>query len=768
MPIPRVRAALSPVLLACACGLISGLAFHLLGPLPCVPVTPRSSALLHDIPPGGLRLFLGWGIPAAAALPSLALSVLLWLCPLSPETRPRNALRADRLGSLALLPLPLLGIVWCHLPVPFVLTGLLMLSIVAIKGMALAAYSRRFLCQAGPGQPLGRRAGAALFVAGFCLLAATSLWVLRAYSAAGDEVRYLLITHSTVRHGTTDVSRAVADREYRSFYTGAWHSDMSWDLKRAGSHVFHLVLAPAYWAGGRLGVMLLMAAMAALAAVGLLAWLWRGGLSPPACGAAVLLTFASAPILTLSQHALPDVPGLLLFVAGLLLLQRFERAPLKTWAGLLAVALGLLLLKNRLGFLGLGLLLAGAVEQWIWFRKSSRRAAWAWAGAAGGLGLALVLGLERSGLLLWDVGQWGRMYLERWAAADGWWRPVGVFLGGMGLDQEHGVLLPAPIFLLALAGLPAACIRLPRPSRQALIPLLFYLAVICFLRWDRFFGGNGPPGRFIAVALPAAAWFIGYAWQHLRRGAWRVVPLILAGLTLAWSLALSLIPSAQFHRTTGMNKLLGLADRWWGHDVHHLFPSSFALDSWWWPWLVGGALLVAALGWEIWREGKAPPVPASSWRVRQWGLAGLVAFLGLAALLGLAKLLPPSSLEAEQMAGERASLYGLVAGGAKPVGRSLASGGRVWGRMHHPGGRCALAVVGYCGAPGQVRLSLDGRQISQQPCVKGAKMVFSLSRSGPGYVNLGLEWRSCPERRCYLFIDRLHLRPVAGASRAGR
>ncbi|MCF8040967.1 MAG: hypothetical protein K9K65_05300 [Desulfarculaceae bacterium] len=726
-----------------------------------------AGALFHDIPPGGLRLFLGLGLPAAAALPSLALSLLLWFFPPASGEPTRRAWQWDMAGSLTLLLLLFVEVIWRHLPHPFVLAGAVLLGVVAIKGVGLVLYLNHFLFSASHSPHLGFRRASAAFLVAFCLLASLSAWAWRAYSSAGDEVRYLLITHSLVRHGTTDVGRTVAGQEYRAFYTGAWHKDMSWDLKRAGSHIFHLVLAPAYWLGGRLGVMLLMAALTALAAVGLLAWLWRSGLSPPASGAAVLLAFGSAPILTLGQHALPDVAGLLLFVAGLMVLQRLGQAPLKAWLALSAIAVGMLLLKNRIGFLSGGVLLAGAVEQWVWFRRSSRRAAWLWAAAAGVLGLALAFGLVRSGLLLWDVGQWGRMYLDRWAAAGHWWHPIGVFLGGVGLDQEHGILLPAPIFLLALAGLPAACARLPAASRQALIPALFYIGLIGFLRWDRFFGGNGPPGRFIALVLPAGALFIGFAWQYLRRGPWRVVSLALAGLTILGSLALTLIPSAQFHKTTGAHKLLGLADRWWGHDLHHLFPSSFAAGSWWWPWLVGGALLVAAMAWAVWRESKKSPATASSWGLRQLGLAGLLLLLGLATLLGLAKMLPPSSLEAEQMTGERASLYGIVAGGAKPIGRSLASGGQVRGRMYLPGGRCVLGVVGFCGAPGQARLSLDGRPVGELPCAQGAKMVFPLSSREPGYVDLSVEWLSCPERRCYLFIDRLELRPVTGADKAG-
>ncbi len=464
-------------------------------------------------------------------------------------------------------------------------------------------------------------------------------------------------------------------------------------------------------------------------------------------------------MLNLSQHALPDVPGLLLLAWGLLLLQRLASC-LSGLAGPGGGGPSLVLLKNRLSFLAAGLLLAGAVEQWSLLRRQRPGAAWLWAALALAVGVGGLWAVERSGLLLWDVGAWGRKYLGLWLAADSWWHPLGVFLGGVGLDQEHGILLPAPIFLLALAGLPAACRRLSAVCRQALVPALTYGAVICFLRWDRFFGGNGPAGRFVAVVLPVAALFIAFAWQHLQRRGWRLVPCLLGGLSLLGGLALTLAPAAQFHRTNGVNQLLGAADRLMGYDLHHLFPSSFVANSWWWPWLLGGALLTMGLAWVVWRDSSAaPPAPSLPWAAWEKAMALALPLAGLVLVLGLSKALPPASLEAEQMSGERASLYGLVAGGAQPIGRSLVSGGRVWGRLHHPGGRQRLVLVGYCGAPGRVSLFLDGQPQGSRPCPGPGKLTFPLPPRPPGYMRVEVAWQSCPERKCYLFVDRLDLQP---------
>ena len=470
-----------------------------------------------------------------------------------------------------------------------------------------------------------------------------------------------------------------------------------------------------------------------------------------------MLCIASAPVLSLSQHVLPDVPGILLFTAGLVVLQRFAKAPVKAWAGLLAVVLGLILLKNRLAFMGAGLLLAGAVEQWIWFYKNRRKLAYIWAGISLFSGIALAGIAYYSDLLLWDVAKFWAVYLNDWKAAASFWHPVGVFLAGMGLDQEHGILLLAPIFLLALAALPAACVRLPGPARQALVPALFYLAVLCFTRWGWFYGGDGPPGRFITVTLPAFSLFIGFAWQHLQQKGLRVIPMLLGGFTLTASLVLTLIPSAHFHRTTGMNKLLGLAGRWWGHDLHHMFPSSFAIDAWLTPWLAGGAVLVLGLGWAVWRSSSTPSGARPAWRAWEAWLAAVIVAGCLAAPMSLSLISPPVSLEAEQMDGHKASLFAKSAGSDGIIGRSLASGGDVHGRMYYPGGGRQLKVVGFCEQPGRLSLLVNGRSAGELDCIPGQPMAFTLSRPESGYLELELRWNSCGKRSCFLFIDRLRL-----------
>jgi hypothetical protein len=757
-----------PIVSSLAIGGFCSFWVYLICNLQGLPETPAGNALFHDIPPGGLHGFLAFIMPAAACLPSLAHSVLLRMDACRGGKNQVWPLCLDLAGSLLLLLLIPLAYLWHGFHHMFVLTGLLLLAVTALKGAGLALLLKgRLMKSRADASGPGFTTSALIWLAAFSVLAPLSIWVWRAYSAAGDEVRYLLITHSLVKHGTSDVSAAVRAGEYREFYTGPWHRRMSWDLKRAGTRIFHLMLAPAYFAGKRLGVMLFMAAISALAAAGLLAWLWRGGLSPPSAGAAVLLTMASAPILSLGQHALPDVPGILLFIIGLLILQSFAKAPLKAWAGLLATAALLLATKNRLAFLGAGLLLAGGTEQWIWLRGKSKNLARIWAALIPFFIAALVWITYATNLLQWDMARWWDHYLLQWISSPSWVHPLLVFLGGVGLDQEHGILLLAPIFLLALSALPAVLARMPALARQAGIPVVFYLAVLCFLRWDRFFGGDGPPGRFITATLPALALFMAYAWQNLQKRGWRIIPMLLGGFTLLASLVLTLIPSAHFHRTTGENKLLGLASNYWGHDLHHMFPSSFAADSWWSPWLLGLGILALALGWKIWRNPKASPEQTQSWRGWETGLAGAVVISGLLVFLSLSQAMPPTSLEAEQMEAKGASLYGVVAGGAKPIGRSISPGGKLWGRFYHPGGSIDLVVKGFCERPGKLEFRLDGHAAGMLECEPDRPMVMRISRQDPGYADLEISWSSCRERSCFMFIDRLEIRKPGVQSNKG-
>ncbi len=102
--------------------------------------------------------------------------------------------------------------------------------------------------------------------------------------------------------------------------------------------------------------------------------------------------------------------------------------------------------------------------------------------------------------------------------------PSGV--AGLFLDQEFGLLVYAPVFVLAVPGL----LRLARKNvREAVVALALVLAVVLTAgSWDMWRGGFNPPARFLVPLLPVLAAAVAC---DLRRG------LRAAGaLLIGWSL----------------------------------------------------------------------------------------------------------------------------------------------------------------------------------------------------------------------------------------
>ena len=88
---------------AAATGLFTCLSVFILTRWLALPDTPSGNYLFHDIPPGGLRVFLSFILPAASCLPSLAHAVMLGFLPASGGRTDPWPSRLDLVGSLALL-----------------------------------------------------------------------------------------------------------------------------------------------------------------------------------------------------------------------------------------------------------------------------------------------------------------------------------------------------------------------------------------------------------------------------------------------------------------------------------------------------------------------------------------------------------------------------------------------------------------------------------------------------------------------------------------
>lgn len=714
--------------------------------------------------PRGLRLFACLA-PALAAWPaSLVLGLILRLAPEDVRRRrpdlPRRLLRLDALTYLALPACAGLPLVWSQIGNGLAALGLAYLGLIAVKaGLLVAALWRTELIAAPePGRGLGLKRQVAVCLAAWVVLAGLAGWGHQALSSASDEVGYLLIAHSLARHATSEVKAVVEAGEHEAFYWARWSPELAFAAHQAGG-VFPWLIAPAYWLGGRLGVLVFLAGLLALTLGQLLSWLAECRLRPGPAAAAAGLTCLAAPVLLISQQVFPDTAGMLLFVLGLRLLLRLEETPWLRGLGLIACVLAMAALKSRLTPLAGGLALVGAAQiaaRWLGWRL-----------VAGGVAAVLVA----AGLMAfflprpwWPAWLWSQVDVLRWNLERAYYlaQPLVVLARGLALDQTFGLVFTAPIFLLALAGLPAGLRFRPRPMLQLLAPLIVYVLVLAYTRWFQWYGGFAGPARFLAAGLPALALPLALCLGALARPGLRLVAWVMAAATLIYAFLANLVAQFRYARPLGVNPLVAALQDHLGLDLHHLLPSTFTHSPALYPWALAALALAGGLAWLTWRHqaaGEAPaPEPVSP--ALELTLLPLILALGFMAFLAAGRWLPPAFTEAEQMRRPDAALWAEYAYPNQMRGAVLLDGGRVEGKLFLPGGTTALKAVGWPSADGELVVRLDGVVSRWRWPLHHRELVVPLGQQKRGYRKLELSWSSCPGRDCALLVDRLEALPI--------
>lgn len=98
-------------------------------------------------------------------------------------------------------------------------------------------------------------------------------------------------------------------------------------------------------------------------------------------------------------------------------------------------------------------------------------------------------------------------------------------LTGLLIDQQFGVLVSAPIYIVAFAGLALMFRQRRRLSIElALLVIPYVSATSSFAMW---WGGVSSPARFVAAVLPIAALPVAWWWESRPRAGWRALTLLL-------------------------------------------------------------------------------------------------------------------------------------------------------------------------------------------------------------------------------------------------
>jgi len=317
--------------------------------------------------------------------------------------------------------------------------------------------------------------------------AAVGLRYASKLQVSGDEPHYLVMAQSLWRDHDLDL-RDEYDHEWAEFSPGPLQPH--WGAPRADGRPYPahspglpLLLAPAYAALGRKGCVLLLALMAAGAALACQRLALRAT-GDEGVATAVWVAVAGPPLFFYSFHLYTETPSALALAASLLLLLGSPGPAGAALSALCAAALPWLHLKMIPAAAALGLLALVRLRGWrlVAFLVPAATAA--------------------AGFLLYYHSVFGRaspLALYGGVPADARalsWRS----LPGLLLDRSFGLLPIAPVFLLALAGLPLLRRRATWP--QLAIGLCVLAPVVSWRMW---WGGQCPPARMLVPLLPLLA-----------------------------------------------------------------------------------------------------------------------------------------------------------------------------------------------------------------------------------------------------------------------
>ena len=428
----------------------------------------------------------------------------------------------------------------------------------------------------------------------------------------GDEPDYLLLAHSLVVDRDLDLRNQIEQKDYQRF-TGRLQPHVrkgpGGGLYTAHRPGLPLLVAPAYalgfWTGWpvRVTVMVELALLAAWLAARLAAWASALGGDITSAACAALLVAFTAPGFYYAFAIYPELPAALVVLEALAWIGR--GAPGTGWGpGLLVASLPWLhekFLPLTVALAGLGLVAAGTRRRWVL------------------VGLGVPLGASA----LLQVLYYERLYgapIPVGVHAGFAWSSLHAGLVGLGLDRDHGLLPLAPVFLVAVAGIPALARGAPVVAAAALAAFAsLYLVVGSYREW---WGGFAPPPRYLVPMLPVLGLALAFGLREWRRRGRGLRAALLAAASLAVSAPTVAVPALQYRHAHPIRSLLPAVD--WPRYL----PGWVAPDGRTWP-LTLLAVVLATLALRMGADRALPRrLPAGL------GLTG--AGLVTLAVLGLA------------------------------------------------------------------------------------------------------------------------------------
>lgn len=416
----------------------------------------------------------------------------------------------------------------------------------------------------------------------FAVFAFTGVRYVGRLQASGDEPHYLLMAQSLWQEHDLDLRDNVERRDYEAYVPGSLTPHYGWPRRDGRPFPAHspglpVLIAPAWAAWGRPGVVLLLSALAAALVVESRRWVHLlGGSDRAGLWAAGLL--ALSPVLFYSFHVYTEVPSALAAWAALRLV--WERRD--AWRTALAA-----LLVSSLPWLHTKMVPAAVVIGVVALVRLRGRSRLLF------IAVTMVMALLFGAYIHHVYGHLTGL-LGIYAGAPTpvhWMGPVRAAVGLI-LDRSYGLLPVAPTLLVALA--PGGWASLLRSGAGRAAAGLTAAIVIPALWWRQWWGGMSPPARLLVPALMLFACIAGLRRDPRPRGLARLlVPLaaVQAGLVVyaVWRPEARLLLN-RTDRPSRLWEALGGA-----FPLGDYLPAVAGVSGWTAPALAWLAILVAVL-----------------------------------------------------------------------------------------------------------------------------------------------------------------------------
>ncbi|MCD6327104.1 hypothetical protein J7M28_06080 [bacterium] len=496
------------------------------------------------------------------------------------------------------------------------------------------------------------------------------LWLFELHPPDGDEPYYLLIAHSIAYDHDIDSTNNFENKDYREYYPyelqPQYRSIEIMGKKYAvPNHNIGLpvLIAPAYWLFGHRGAYALMNLLAALLIANVFLLSSELGASRKHALIGSLLFGFSVPMLNYANQVFPATAAALIVLYAVRRLMRTSYDRKKELLIIVALSFALFMLKLRLSVIAGPLLILS-----LW-QTSKRRVVWLYAGCGmGAVAIGAWLLRDRFVTLRLLTSRLDELF--RMGASD--FSPIHGILGQM-LDQQFGLLVLSPLYLLAIAGV----FVLLKSNRPAFFKLLFvaapYYLVIGSVPWWN--ASWCPPCRFLIVILPLLGAMLGLGLSRLRTVRQMSVFFFTAAISATFTFLHLLSPVFRYDLANGANRAFWLLNINTHIDLSRFLPSFFRFDLTTPLRVIGEVIALSILfGLLFYRRKKAASQPGDSFETRSIYAAGLGIVAMLFLLAGgcfLDMFSPKSTFELED---EPLSIYDPPSRAFIKTGRRLTPG----------------------------------------------------------------------------------------------